>query len=95
MTGLLLSDDLAMRALAGASGRAPLAALAAGCDLALYCTGRLDENAGGAGGGAAAGCIAAGAARRRAGELASRPLEPFDAGRGAARLDALLAGAVA
>ncbi len=43
--GVLVSDDLAMRALAGA-GAGPLAtaAVAAGCDVALHCTGALAES---------------------------------------------------
>ena len=40
--GLLLSDDLSMKALKGPLGRTE-AALAAGCDIALHCNGRLDE----------------------------------------------------
>lgn len=42
--GILLSDDLAMGALSGAPAERAIAALAAGCDLALHCPGRLDEN---------------------------------------------------
>lgn len=41
--GLLLSDDLSMKALQGSLGERAEAALAAGCDVALYCNGRLDE----------------------------------------------------
>jgi len=41
--GLLLSDDLSMQALGGALGDRAGAALAAGCDVALHCNGRLDE----------------------------------------------------
>jgi len=37
--GVLVSDDLAMKALAGSPTERALAALAAGCDLALYCSG--------------------------------------------------------
>ncbi len=44
--GLLLSDDLAMQALNGAPEQRALAALAAGCDLALYCPGDTGGNAG-------------------------------------------------
>jgi len=42
--GLLLSDDLAMNALSGAPADRAVAALAAGCDLALYCPGRIDDS---------------------------------------------------
>ncbi|ADP71158.1 glycoside hydrolase family 3 domain protein [Rhodomicrobium vannielii ATCC 17100] len=41
--GLLMSDDLTMKALKGTPGENAQAALAAGCDLALHCTGDLDE----------------------------------------------------
>jgi beta-N-acetylhexosaminidase len=37
--GVLVSDDLAMKALAGEPADLALQALAAGCDLALYCSG--------------------------------------------------------
>jgi beta-N-acetylhexosaminidase len=37
--GVLVTDDLAMRALSGAPAELALQALAAGCDLALYCAG--------------------------------------------------------
>lgn len=40
--GLLCSDDLAMQALRGSASERALAALAAGCDLALYCPGDPD-----------------------------------------------------
>jgi beta-N-acetylhexosaminidase len=41
--GLLMSDDISMGALSGSIGLRTRAALAAGCDLALHCNGRLDE----------------------------------------------------
>jgi beta-N-acetylhexosaminidase len=37
--GTLISDDLAMHALSGTPGERALAALGAGCDIALYCPG--------------------------------------------------------
>ncbi len=37
--GLLVTDDLAMQALSGAPAERAVAALAAGCDIALYCPG--------------------------------------------------------
>jgi beta-N-acetylhexosaminidase len=40
--GVLVSDDLAMRALTGAPASLALQALAAGCDLALYCAGDIE-----------------------------------------------------
>ncbi len=41
--GLLMSDDLSMKALSGSLARAARAAFAAGCDMVLHCNGRLDE----------------------------------------------------
>jgi beta-N-acetylhexosaminidase len=41
--GLLLSDDLSMQALGGSLGERAGRALAAGCDIALHCNGRMDE----------------------------------------------------
>jgi len=43
--GLLVSDDLAMGALAGSPAERGLAALAAGCDLAMHCSGVLEDSA--------------------------------------------------
>lgn len=42
-TGLLLTDDLGMNALSGTPDTRAQAALAAGCDVALHCSGDLDE----------------------------------------------------
>ncbi len=41
---LLVSDDLAMQALTGSAGSRASAALSAGCDVALHCSGLLDES---------------------------------------------------
>jgi len=41
--GLLMSDDLDMKALSGAADELAEAVVAAGCDLALNCWGRMDE----------------------------------------------------
>ncbi|MBI4725191.1 MAG: beta-N-acetylhexosaminidase [Rhodomicrobium sp.] len=43
--GLLMSDDLSMRALSGSLEERTRASLAAGCDLALHCNGKMDEMA--------------------------------------------------
>jgi beta-N-acetylhexosaminidase len=43
--GVLASDDLAMQALSGTPGERAVAALAAGCDVALYCPGDAAGNA--------------------------------------------------
>ena len=41
--GLLMSDDLSMRALSGTITERARASFAAGCDLALHCNGNMDE----------------------------------------------------
>jgi beta-N-acetylhexosaminidase len=41
--GVLVSDDLAMQALRGSPAERALAALAAGCDIALHCSGRIGD----------------------------------------------------
>ncbi len=43
--GLLISDDLCMGALTGKPAQRAVAALAAGCDLVLHCSGSIDEMA--------------------------------------------------
>ena len=43
--GVLVSDDLAMGALCGAAGERAAAAVKAGCDLALHCSGRFEDSA--------------------------------------------------
>lgn len=58
--GLLMTDDLSMKALTGGFRERAEAAIGAGCDVVLHCNGDLDE----------AGAIAEGA-----GELAGRALE--------------------
>jgi len=62
--GLLLSDDLGMEALSGSVGTRAAAVIAAGCDVALQCSGRLEEMV------AAAGAV---------GELEGRSEERFTA----------------
>jgi beta-N-acetylhexosaminidase len=67
--GLLMSDDLAMGALSGPPEARVAAALAAGCDLALWCAGDLAGNAAAAAG---AGPLSGAAAARAEAALALR-----------------------
>ena len=41
--GLLLTDDISMKALSGSFGERTAHSLAAGCDVVLHCNGRMDE----------------------------------------------------
>lgn len=73
--GFLLSDDLAMRALSGEPAVLAQAALAAGCDAVLHCTGALAESA---------------AVLDGAGPLTPRALARLEASRAAVRAAAAL-----
>jgi beta-N-acetylhexosaminidase len=89
--GLLISDDLGMKALEGGFDARAAAALAAGCDLALHCSGVLAESAELMRGVRA--LDAAAERRLRAGEsLRRKSASPkaFDAAAARASLDALL-----
>ena len=86
-SGLLMTDDLSMRALAGDLGERARAALAAGCDVVLHCNGGRAEMAEVAGAvGELAGPAAARAAAAMA-RVAARP-ESFDQDEGRRRFDA-------
>jgi beta-N-acetylhexosaminidase len=90
--GLLLSDDLSMRALSGDLGTRAAAALAAGCDVILHCNGEraeMEAVAGACGppGEAAVVRLARGAALRRS-------TGSFDSRKAAARRDTLLGESV-
>jgi beta-N-acetylhexosaminidase len=91
--GVLISDDLSMGALGGALGERATRALAAGCDLALHCTGdrsEMEEVV------AASASITTEAATRLArGEAKRRPPGEFDRGAVERRFDTILAGAPA
>jgi beta-N-acetylhexosaminidase len=87
--GLLVTDDLAMGALAGSLEERASQSLAAGCDVVLHCSGKLDEMR----------CVAAGArsldgaAAARAHQalrLIAKPPEPFDAYQARRRFDRAL-----
>ncbi len=92
--GLLMTDDLSMKALSGDFTERARAALAAGCDMVLHCNGDMAEMTGVVRGSKPL----AGKARRRAeaalARLARVP-EPFDAEAGRARFDAAFEGRTA
>jgi beta-N-acetylhexosaminidase len=89
--GLVMSDDLSMKALSGDFTERARASLAAGCDVVLHCNGEMAEmKAVVAGTGALKGKAAA-RARDALARLARTP-EPFDAAEGRARFDAAFDG---
>ena len=89
--GVLVSDDLSMRALGGSFAGRATGALAAGCDLVLHCNGDLTEMS------AVAGAAArlTPAARRRVDRAEARrnAAQPIDRATLAARFNALMARA--
>jgi beta-N-acetylhexosaminidase len=88
--GLLMSDDIAMGALAGPLGERSREALAAGCDVILYCNGKLDEMQEVAG---ACGALAGRALERAEEALAGRkPPRPIDLAEARQTFAAMLAG---
>jgi beta-N-acetylhexosaminidase len=91
--GVLLSDDVSMEALRGTLAERARAVLAAGCDVALHCSGKLDEMRALA---AEVPRLSAAAERRlaRAAAVARTP-EPADLAALEARLAELLTGATA
>jgi beta-N-acetylhexosaminidase len=91
--GLVMSDDISMKALTGGLGQRAAAAIAAGCDVALYCHGVMAEMEEVA----ASVPLLAGRPRARAEEALARIRhlpEPLEAVEAHARLDAALAAAV-
>lgn len=88
--GLLMTDDLGMHALGGPFGERAAKALAAGCDVALHCSGDMGEMKAVA---AVAPVLAGEAARRAEAALAARRrrAEPLDLVDARARRDAALA----
>ena len=87
-SGLLMGDDLSMKALSGTIAEKCAAALAAGCDIILHCNGVLAEMEQVA---AAAGQLKGTALRRaRAALKTRRKPQPFDRKAATADLDALV-----
>lgn len=89
--GLLLSDDLAMKALRGSLADRAKAALAAGCDVVLHCSGVLEDMAGIAA--KLAPMTAAAAARAKAARNIKKPSERFDYKIISEKLNQMLQGA--
>lgn len=89
--GLVMSDDLSMKALTGDFRQRARAALKAGCDVVLHCNGDLNEMQAVVAG---TGALKGRAGRRADAALArvARRPEPFDAEAGRARFDAAFAG---
>jgi len=88
--GLLLTDDLSMKALSGSFRDRAEAALSAGCDIVLHCNGRLEEMVE-----IAPVCpLLTGDAERRAEQALERlslPVETMDVAEARARFSAMLA----
>lgn len=88
--GVLLSDDLSMEALEGSLAERAEAVLAGGCDVALHCSGKLDEMEAVA---AASGAMSETAMARLARGLGTRRKSaPVDRAMVARRIDTLLGG---
>jgi beta-N-acetylhexosaminidase len=89
--GLVMTDDLSMKALSGDFAERARASRAAGCDVVLHCSGSMAEmRAVVAGAGELKGRAAA-RAKAALARLAKAP-EPFDAAEGRARFDAAFEG---
>jgi beta-N-acetylhexosaminidase len=89
--GILMTDDLSMKALSGDMRSRSERSRAAGCDIVLHCNGMLEEMSEVAAG---AGPLDAGGARRLAAACERRRTPgPFDRADACARLDSLLGNA--
>jgi len=89
--GLLMSDDLSMKALSGDFAERARASLAAGCDVVLHCNGDMDEMQGVVAGTRALAGRAGQRARAALGRIARTP-EPLDLEEARARFDAAFDG---
>ena len=92
-SGLIMTDDLSMKALTGRLDERAGAALKAGCDVVLHCNGELKEMRQVAGG---VGKLKGKAGKRAEAALARivREVEPLDPFEARDRFDALMAGRV-
>jgi beta-N-acetylhexosaminidase len=89
--GLVMSDDLSMKALKGGFAERARAALGAGCDVVLHCNGEMAEMRAVAAGARPLAGQGARRAKAALGRLARAP-EPFDAAEARARFDAAFEG---
>jgi beta-N-acetylhexosaminidase len=89
--GLLMSDDLSMKALSGDFAERARASLAAGCDVVLHCNGDMAEMKGVVAGTRALAGRAGQRARAALGRIARTP-EPLDLDEARARFDAAFDG---
>jgi len=89
--GLVMSDDLSMKALCGDFTERARASRAAGCDVVLHCNGAMAEMTAVVEGAGALNGRAAARAKAALARLAKTP-EPFDAAEGRARFDAAFDG---
>jgi beta-N-acetylhexosaminidase len=92
-SGLLMTDDLSMKALGGSFADRTRAALAAGCDIVLHCNGDPDEMAAVAGAAGELDGVPAERARRALARVAAGP-ESFDLEEGRRRFDLAFEAAV-
>ncbi|MFC3077570.1 beta-N-acetylhexosaminidase [Phenylobacterium terrae] len=89
--GLVMTDDLSMKALSGDFAGRTRAALAAGCDVALHCNGDMDEMKGVVAGAKSLQGRSLARAKAALARLARVP-EPFDVEEGRARFEAAFQG---
>jgi beta-N-acetylhexosaminidase len=89
--GLVMSDDLSMKALGGDFADRAKASLAAGCDVVLHCNGDMAEMQAVIAGTKPLAGRAAQRAKAALGRLARTP-EPFDVDEARARFDAAFEG---
>ncbi|WP_395673602.1 beta-N-acetylhexosaminidase [Phenylobacterium sp.] len=92
--GLVMSDDLSMKALSGDFAERARASLAAGCDVVLHCNGDMDEMVQVMAGTSRLSGRAAERARAALARIPGAP-EPLDAVEARARFDAAFGGAYA